>query len=250
MKSFYEKSRDDDRALVVHSASKGFPAHYHRNLEIAIVLSGEQKILINDKWVTLTNGCLTLIDSYDIHTYEKFLGSDDGELVVIIPYEYMGEFNERRKHLQPISAVIIDKKLCESLAQIVREFMIDNQPEYIRKSGTALFLSVLYEGTEWTVSKTRDEASLARKILSYIYENYRKEISRTSIARALGYTEAHISRVFSKYLKTGISAYVNGLRLNYIEEQLRAGDERKIVELIYDAGFKSQQTYYRVKNKN
>ncbi|MBQ8308818.1 MAG: helix-turn-helix transcriptional regulator [Clostridia bacterium] len=89
-----------------------------------------------------------------------------------------------------------------------------------------------------------------RSILAYIQQNYRAEISRKSIARALGYTEAHISRVFHRYLGVGLAEYINGLRLAYVKKLRANGDTRTTIELIYEAGFNSQQTYYRVKGKS
>lgn len=251
MKSFYEKNREDDGKLLVHGASGGFPAHYHRNLEIPIVLNGKQTLSVNDKTFTLTSGCLAVIDSYDVHTYEKFQGAETGEIVVIVPYEYMRAFNARRQNLRAKEDVVKNAALCEKLTDIVNGFMREDQPTEIRRTATSLFLSVLYENVDWTVDKGKDEATLVRKILTHIHENYRGEISRSSIAHALGYTEAHISRVFHRYLKTGISAYVNGLRLSYIDRLRQDGDDRTTIELIYEAGFKSQQTYYRCrKEKN
>ena len=249
MKSFYEKNREDDGKLLVHGASEGFPAHYHRNLEIPIVLCGEQKLSVNDKELTLKDGCLTVIDSYDVHAYKKFDGEKTGEIIVIIPYEYMQSFNARRQGLRAQADVIDNPALCQRLADIVNRFMRAEQPTEVRRTATALFLAVLYENIAWTHDRGKDEATLVRNILTHIHENYRLEISRSTIAHALGYTEAHVSRVFHRYLKTGISSYVNRLRLAYIERLRADGDGRTTIELIYEAGFQSQQTYYRCRKQ-
>ena len=76
-----------------------------------------------------------------------------------------------------------------------------------------------------------------------------EDVRRKKIAAALGYTEEHISRVFNRYIGSSISAYLNRVRIEYIERLRRDGDKRPTIELIYESGFKSQQTYYRVKQK-
>ena len=55
--------------------------------------------------------------------------------------------------------------------------------------------------------------------------------------------------IFHTYLGKGLSEYVNELRLSYIDSLIEDGDARSITELIYDAGFGSQQTYYRERKK-
>ena len=88
-----------------------------------------------------------------------------------------------------------------------------------------------------------------RRVLSYIQENFRGDVSRKRISSELGYSPEHISRVFHTYLGKGLSEYVNELRLSYIDSLIEDGDARSITELIYDAGFGSQQTYYRERKK-
>ena len=106
---------------------------------------------------------------------------------------------------------------------------------------------MLAERLEFVESRSGDDRVLMRHILIYIQENYRQNLTRASIARALGYTEAHISRVFHRYLQIGISEYINNLRLAYIARLRADGDKRPTGELIFEAGFGSQQTYYRAK---
>ena len=110
-------------------------------------------------------------------------------------------------------------------------------------------LSVLAERIEWTEEGMKGEVELVREILSYLHENYRCNIRRSDIAHTLGYTEAHISRVFHSYLSMGIPEYVSKLRLEHLENARRNGDNRSLSVRISEAGFQSQQTYYRCKKK-
>ncbi|MBQ9756325.1 MAG: helix-turn-helix domain-containing protein, partial [Clostridia bacterium] len=78
-------------------------------------------------------------------------------------------------------------------------------------------------------------------------DNFRSEITLSGLAKEFGYSVEHVSRVFHKYLKTGIPEYVNGLRLNCVEQLVKAHPEKKITEIIFDSGFNSIQSYYRNK---
>lgn len=114
---------------------------------------------------------------------------------------------------------------------------------------TELFLALLSEGATFVERKERGDEALVRKILLYIQAHYRDEVSRGVLAKALGYTEAHISRVFHRYISKGIAEYINELRLEYIRQRRKAGDKRTELALLYEAGFNSQQTYYRAKKR-
>ena len=47
----------------------------------------------------------------------------------------------------------------------------------------------------------------------------------------------------------GIPEYVAKLRLDHVENARQNGDNRSLSALIFEAGFNSQQTYYRCKKK-
>ena len=88
-----------------------------------------------------------------------------------------------------------------------------------------------------------------RQILTYLQTHFQGEVSRAAIAKALGYSQEHISHVFRRYTGKSLTEYVNGLRFSYMEQLCKTGDKRTATELMFEAGFKSQHTYYRQKKK-
>ncbi len=247
MNGFYEKYRDDDgELLVIQNRNSIYPAHFHLNMEICMIKSGYHNIKINGKEYLLTEGCIAVIDSYDIHSYAES-AIDDGACAIVIPYSYLQRFNAMRNAKKIINPVISDNNLCRKLLFIVDEYLSPIQNTQVKRAGVELFLALLGDKLEYSSNPPADERELIRKILTFAQENYRQDASRCAIAKALGYTQEHISRVFHRYMKMGIAEYVNQLRIKHIENLRQSGDKRTTTELIYDAGFKSQQTYYRVK---
>jgi AraC-like DNA-binding protein len=110
-----------------------------------------------------------------------------------------------------------------------------------------LICSLLKEHLAFSTETEKDDVDLLKKILTFIYENYQGDVSRKTIAKTLGYTEGYISHVFHRYLKISISSFSNVLRLKHVDDMIKNGDNRPISTLLYQAGFKSEQTYYRVK---
>ena len=245
MNSFYEVRKNENQILVRRNASYEFPPHFHLDLEVVVVRRGRQAVRVNGVEYAVENGGVIVIDSYDVHEYQKGKEGDGDDCVVVIPYRYLSVWNERRGDFRVANPVIEDEKLSDELLRIVDGYLRKEDSETVKVAAMGLFLARLAQCVEFTGQKENDERTLMRKILAYVQGNFREDATLKAVARALGYTEAHISRVFHRYIKTGLSKYVNGLRLEYIDGLKKKGDKRKMTELIYEAGFKSQQTYYR-----
>lgn len=84
---------------------------------------------------------------------------------------------------------------------------------------------------------------------SEIEDNLDKDLTLSKISKALGYSSAHVSRTFKKYVNSSIPNFVNKLRLERVDKLLKKKNVKK-TEAIYSAGFNSYQTYYRIKSKN
>ena len=248
MNSYYEKNRDDSSEIVVRrNEAPAYPLHFHANIEIFIVKKGEGKLLLDGKTQEVKEGEIVVIDAYESHGYYPMKERETDCCILVIPFSLLSGIRKNQGKLQ--GQIIKDKGLCDKLLAIVDQYLLAGNGEEVQHAAVALIWSLLAEKLRFTRGGVQDERALIRQILSYIQENYQGEVSRKKIAKALGYAEGHISRTFHKYLKVGIAEYVNKIRLLHVESQKRAGDRRKITQLIYEAGFSSQQTYYRVKAK-
>ena len=248
MREFYEKHRDEGEIHLSRSVGHLFAPHFHLNPEILIVRKGGYDITLSGKRYRVGEGCIAVMDSYEIHSYDERIDtSEPDDAVVIIPYRYLARFYSRHEGMRISNPVLCDGELCRSLLAITDEYLTASEP--VREAAAELFFAKLEEKLEFSVDKRGGEAALIRRILAYVQERHTGNISRASIAKALGYTEAHISRVFHSYIGKGLSEYINGVRLAYVDRKLSAGDKRSITELIYEAGFGSQQTYYRARGR-
>ena len=248
MKSYYEKKREDNYKIAVqHASTKGFPLHFHNNMEVFLVQSGSLQLTLGENKYLLQRGDIAIADSYEIHGYE-YAPSDQTDLIVILPFRYLQTFNAKRKNLKIVEPVIHDETLTRELTEIAERYL-SHEDESVAAAATDLFLTLLTKRLTFTTNKTKEDQTLVRQILIYLQENFRFDASRRAVARKLGYTEAHISRVFHRFVGKSISEYVNTLRLEYIERLRNNGDDRTTIELIYESGFKSQQTYYRVRKE-
>lgn len=248
MNNYYEQSRDQDTRLTVQrNQASGYPMHFHAPMEIFLVREGGYRLTINGESYEMTAGSIALIDSYDIHGYEKTDGGHQDECVLIIPYAYLKRFHVPHRNMRIAHPVIQNATLCDMVIRLVDEYLPAGETLFAEEAVVDLILALLSSRFVYTESKVSNEVALMREILTFLHTNFRGDCSRKHIAHVLGYTEAHISRVFHRYLGQGLSEYVNLIRLHHIDRLRREGDERTTLDLIYEAGFKSQQTYYRAR---
>ena len=249
MKSFYEVDREATQLFVTH-ANDRFNFHYHINLEIYLIKSGSYLLTVNDSSFVASAGSIVVVDSYAVHGYERLdLDDKDGCKIVIIPYDYLTKFNSVRGDRIIKNPHVIDKELCNKLIGFVEAHIQTATSQSVRESAINYFLSLIVEIIEFKEEKLSGSVALIKNVLSYIHKNFQSDISRKKIAKEFGYSEEHVSRVFAKFMKTSISGYVNDLRLDYVENNKKT-TQKPLTELIFEAGFNSQRTYYRVKSKN
>lgn len=249
MKGFYEKYRDESDIFVKKNTSLLFPAHFHRNIEVALVKSGKYEITVSGKKYIAAAESIVIVDNYEIHSYDRVIGdaTEADACALVFPSAYIERFNFLRRGKAFLSSVINDPRLYRELMEITEKYL--TRGGVVAREASELFFALLSEKLEFNENVRKDEGTLVRKILVYIEEHFKEEISRSKIARELGYTEAHISRVFHNFIGKGISEYINEARLSYIDSQRATGDTRNVIELISEAGFKSQQTYYRARRR-
>ena len=248
MKGFYEQYREkENKPLVFNNTAFLFHAHYHQNMEIFLLKKGECILSQNGKSYHAQSDSVVVFDCYDVHSYDEKLSERTISQVVLIPPNLLVEFNERKKNSRILNPVIKNRRLCNTLFSIANKFLTSSNPN-IQKAGVDLFLSYLEENLVFSSNEGNRDDTLFRKILLYAQNNYRNDISLSTAAKALGYSHTYVSRIFHRYSNGGFPSYVNVLRLAYVDHAKKTTD-KKISDLVFEAGFQSLQTYYRVKSQ-
>lgn len=244
---FFEEDRVEGKIAIRESENYVYPAHFHLDLELFIVSNGTVDVGLNEREYRLTAGQMIIFDSFDVHEY-RWQSEDAKGSLLIIPFGYLKNFQLSKTDFKLTEPLICDKSLCEEVVHIIQRYMKEEARTEVRDAAIGLILSLVCEKLVFSKRKGNDDKMLALKVLTYLQEHFRDEATLTDVSKALGYTQAHVSRAFHRYVRASIPKYVNDLRCHYIENLRKAGDKRKITELIFEAGFKSQQTYYRHKN--
>ncbi len=251
MDAFYEKDREENESLHCRRGGDyGYPPHFHGNIEIFVCFDGFQSVVYDGTSYELRAGDVFFCDSYAPHTYQTTPQKKKGDLLIVFPAHCAFRFNDRNKGMKPRVPVVHDPLLCEQLSQISVLYFEQEQSDVVRDAACELFLALIETRLEFVESKERNETQLIRDLLTYLSAHFKEDISLKQIAKTFGYADAHVSRVFHRYTNTGIPRYVNRLRLNDVEWQRKTKPTASLSQIVFDAGFKSLPTYYRVKEQS
>lgn len=247
MSKFYEPHRSGKDGFMLSARDNySFPSHFHQNVEIFVSLSGKQEITVDGVSFTAEGGSIVFIDSFSIHSYGD--GEKGDTSVLIIPYDTLAEFNRSRSGKILKTTHVKNLALAKEIMRIIKEFLVCESSEYEKYSALNMITALIVKEIGLINGERNVENELINRILAYVSEHFKEKLTLKSVARALGYAEGHISRVFHKYVNEGFPKYVNGLRLDYVEKNLKKQD-KNVTELIFEAGFSSFQTYYRSKKE-
>lgn len=241
------KNIEEVESIELYNKRFACKLHVHRHAELFLLASG--KYVVNDEGVKkeLKKGDIIFFDSYSLHSFEGSSSLVTARLLKI-PFTLLDEYHSIKKDRKLISNVVNDKNLCDELISMADKYLQGDYSEMVKNLTVRLMVSIVAERFCFTIEKDKDETELIRKFLIYLGIHFKEKISLNSMSKYFGYTEEHISRVFHKYMKCGIPEYINYLRYEYIENQIKH-KKKSLNILVFESGFGSLQTYYRFKSK-
>lgn len=245
----YEQYRETGKIIVNRTNTVVYPPHFHISVEVFVMNHGKCTVSSNGKIYEMTENSVAFLAPYDTHCYidECFTEENPENYIVIIPPEYAEKFLATKNGFSPETAVVHDKELCERLSEIIRNYLSRDYNKEILVAAVELFFSFIYQSFTFVQIRRSGEHALICELLGYILSHYKENITLNSIAKSLGYTPSHLSRVFHSYFGIRINDHINNLRTRYIENERELHPEKKLIDLIFESGYGSIQTYYRNK---
>lgn len=242
---FYENR---DRVLQVgHTVNMQFPPHLHGEAELLYVYSGVLEVLVGQNIHVLEAGDFAAIFPNSVHGYHTPPdGSSDICFAIAVP-RLTGEFAACLQKFHPVDPIIRR----EQLHSDVRYAMDGLRQEGNKGSKTVFsaFVQLILARTLdcFQLEKNTDlnYFDLTYRAVSYLSEHYREPLSLDTLARALGVSKYHLSRLFSSRLHTSFSAYLGSLRVSLAQNLLKT-TSLPIGQIALDCGFGSQRSFNRI----
>ena len=217
--------------------------HFHSPIEICYVQKGALDVYIDDRHTVLREGELSVALSYAAHCY-RTVGESSEALVMIIPPNLCPEFISLIEKQRAINPFIRDPKATTTIMECYHE-MESGSSNKIKTIGyTNVILGTIMEHVGFEAAPSDMNTLLSSRILMYINEHYKKELTLTSIATALGYNPSYLSRYFKACFQCGINQYITLVRLKQFV-LLSRDREKSIAGCARECGFRSLRTFYR-----
>lgn len=235
-------TRERNQALTIYTITdQAYRVHFHSHIELCLILDGEMEVWINDQRKLLKQGELSVAWSYDTHGYQT--PNHSLSLSAIIPPKMFQEFLPLFLNRHTSSPFLSDPSLFDQ----IHSWILATQKcedELTRKGYIYIILGTLIQNMDFDKDPAQTDYLLISKVLLYLNENFRENLSLSSVAKVLGYHPNHMSHMFKSTLKIGFNQYLTLLRLR--ESLLLMQDGNKsITECAFESGFQSLRTFYR-----
>jgi AraC-like DNA-binding protein len=245
MNAFFEIEREYDSNISIFTAINNYcEPHFHSNIELVYVTEGKISVNINGHIKTLTEGCISISNSYDIHSYSNIENSSS--IILIIPVELVNSYTAMMR-LKVFSTPFLER--CSSSIQIYNmlEYLINSQDtknELIDKGSAYYILGIMTSCIELADKPTVSSTELARRILVFLQQNYLNAISIETLAKEFGYNKDYLSKFFNSYLGCGFNSYMNALRSRHAAQLISSG-KTDLTDISFLSGFGNYRTFNR-----
>lgn len=215
---------------------------FHSQIEICIIHEGEMEMFVDGNKRMLKKGEISVALSFVPHAYKTPVHSRSS--IIFIPANLCEEFTELTKNKRLISPFISDPQIYEKINEYF-SLLSNSTINEIKMHGLMyMILGTILESIKLEETKNPIDTELISKILFYINENYKNDISPSSIAEHFGYSQSHISRYFKSCCGINLVRYIALMRLRQAVMLIQE-DNRNITDCILESGFSSNTTFYR-----
>jgi AraC-like DNA-binding protein len=243
MKAEFGVGRElEDRLFLDLWESGGGSFHFHSQIEIFFVDHGEGGAWINNRYCLLKEGEMAVSLSYDSHRFYAEEGAKVGCL--IIPLRMCGDFLSETKKKCAIDPFITDPKAFQVFRVCVDAIENYKDPDLKTKGLIYVILGTVLEHLELRDRPDAIDADLYSRLLFYINDNYRSDLTLTSIASVFGYNADYLSRYFKSFFHISISRYITLVRLREAILLLK-NTNNSVAFCAFESGFTSLRTFYR-----
>ena len=223
-----------------------FPVHIHNALEVCIMTAGSCRVICENKQYPLQAGDVFISFPNRLHGYEENKNTE--RYLLILPVKpYLEMFHKTLTEFVPEDPILsagtweqldilpLTRQACKDASQA---------SETIMQGYFAVIVGKLLSLLQLRPQRS-DGDNILRSVLLYIHSHYREPVSRTAIARAVGYDESYVSHIFSQVMHMGISRYVNRLRVDDAKSLL-SHSEKTVTQIAGELGFGSIRNFNRV----
>lgn len=221
----------------------GNALHFHSHIELLLLHQGEAEVWSHHTKVLIRGGELAMIPSYEAHCFRSVTERVDCT-ILFVPTFLCPEFVEAMRNKTVKSPVIRDGQAMAKIRYAADELERGELNAVEQTGYIHVILGTILRQLDLQERYVPQNVELPEKLLFYINEHYKEDITPAGIAQALGYSTNHLSKCFRAHFQIGIGGYINTLRLKNAVMLMRE-KKTSITNCAMESGFGSLRTFYR-----
>lgn len=222
-----------------------FRNHAQGELEFGIMLKGACRFVCGNTDIVLRPGDVFFAFPNQPHRYE---GSQDVDAyLLIVPVKrYLSPYYNLLMKQIPGCAVLHKGEYDPSIIALAERALSDmsTASEPVLQGYLLVIVGKLLESLSLRQRQSGTEQAL-RRVLHYLNEHYRESITRSEVAKAVGYNESYVSHVFSQTMGTTLPEYVHMMRVEDACHMLKE-TELTVTQIAAELGFGSIRNFNRI----
>lgn len=214
--------------------------HVHRDFELVYVIEDSVNAVVDGIPVVATAGACILILPHQIHSYSSTSQSSS------IVLNFSGELISTFMSILGSNTVDCNVFYPDDVTHLlIQRMLLENPSPTICDQKCLLYAicSNFMKSAKFIPRQYPDNAP-AYRVIHYISEHYREDLSLKSIAKELGYDYHYLSRAFSKTTNVSFRDFVNYHRIECARSLLR-DTNTSISEIALDCGFQTIRSFNR-----
>lgn len=246
MEAFFELVREfDKRVSFIVNKDEDCSAHFHSNIEIFYVVSGCIDATVRGVCRRLYAGDIAIACSYEPHSFTNVGKSQLN--VWLFPAELVSAFtvqtNDKTFKTPFLSRCSRTDEIVSNMEHLRR--YVDSDDSLTATGYMYAILGILQEEIGF-VKKTDYKQSdiLIQKILVYIEEHFRDNLTVSDISREFGYNKDYISKIINSHIHCSFKRYVNLLRARNAKNLIENSD-KSLDEICFLSGFGCMKSFRR-----
>ena len=227
-----------------------FYSHIHQQVELVYVHGGEVLVTVDDQEQLLQENELAIVFPNTVHSYRSNANSQ--VFLLIFSMAMVSEYEKALTMTRPQNPFLVEEQIHEDIPCVLRSLGLDREccsSKRLRKGYLLVLLGRIIERLELVQVTTGEDVNLIRRLLVFMNEHFRENISLDQVAQELQVSKFHLSRCFSQKIGCNFNEYINALRVQYAENLLMTS-HLSITDISFEVGFEGISTFYRAFWKN
>lgn len=227
--------------------------HYHHSYELFIILSGERKMILQDKIYQGVAGDVFLIPSQYIH---RTRGGECARIVIDFTDNYLGKYFTEEMILKMMKCfdvlmITLEDEDFEEIKKISKQLCEFKNNKELSAIKLAEILMILSNKMTYNFENRPTSTSmiLVSDILKYINSEYKNLSDIKKISEKFYISEEYLCRVFKKHTGVTVVSYINSLKLK-AAEKLLTDKSKNITQVAEECGFSSAKYFGKLFKKN